>query len=341
MRLVFFPASLCLLFASLLIAPRVWADTTITGIVDVFMERTSVPGRSAVIMDSSGLGVSRIVVKSKEPLGPDTFVAAHFEGRILVDTGEGAYDGSLFNRMTHVSVIGKRAKITLGKQYSPHLLQLASQFDIFETSFWATPYAIFQGANRYTIIPGAVLVQVDSELGRPLRLSAMWADRPMEKNRPAGQQRFLSALYNVSAELNVGVSIVDDEHFSFADPHARVWLAGFNFDAGRLRVTGGLQTIDLLQSGGRINEYCFGAGYFLNPDNLLQVSHARTYEPGYAERSSQVLGIALIHQLSPRTALYGSVGHLSNKRAYRNVFDMDLHPGESSDNIMVGLKHQF
>lgn len=335
-------AALTLFCAALLAGACAHAQTTITGIVDVFMERTSAPGRAAVIMDSSGLGVSRLVVKSVEQIGPDLYVAAYLEGRIFVDTGKAAYDGGIFNRMSHVSVVGKHAKITLGKQYSPHLLQLASQYDIFETSFWATPYAIFQGANRYTIIPGAVMVQVDTQLGLPLRLSAMVADRPLEAGkRPAGKQLFLSALYKVSRELNVGVSAVDDEHFSFANPHARVLLAGFNYDAGRFRVAGGIQKLDLVQTGVRVNEYCVGAGVFLSPENLLQISHARTYEPGHADRSTHVLGVSLVHQMSARTALYGSIGHLNNKRAYANSFDMDLAPGESSNNIMLGIKHNF
>lgn len=326
----------------LLSASAAAAQPTIHGIVDVFMERTSAPGRSATIMDSSGLGVSRVVVKAVEEVGPDMFVSAYLEGRILVDTGRAAYDGGMFNRMSHISLSSKHAKITVGKQYSPHLLHLASQYDIFETSFWATPYAIFQGANRYTIIPAAVMVQVDTELGRPLRLNAMVADRPLEVGKaPAGPQRFLSALYKLTKELNVGVSVVDDEHFSFANPHARVVLTGFNYDAGRFRISGGIQKIDLLQTGERINEYCVGAGYFLTPNNLLQISHARTYEPGHAERSTDVVGVALVHQLSRRTALYGSIGQLNNKGAYSNTFDLALAPGESSRNVMLGIKHDF
>lgn len=336
------PAALALSGAALLSGTSAQAQTTITGIVDVFVERTSAPGRSAVMMDSSGLGVSRLVVKSVEKLTPDLYLAAYLEGRILVDTGKGAGDGGIFNRMSHVSLVGKHAKITLGKQYSPHLLQLASQYDIFETSFWATPYAIFQGANRYTIIPGAVMVQVDTDMGLPLRVSAMVADRPLAPGkRPAGKQRFLSALLSVTKELNVGVSAVDDHHFSFADPHARVLLAGFNYDAGRFRVSGGFQKLDLLRTGARINEYCIGAGYFVTPDNLVQISHARTYEPGHRERSTYVLGVSLVHQMSARTALYGGIGHLNNKSAYGNAFDMELSPGESSNNLMVGIKHSF
>jgi predicted porin len=334
--------SLSYLCAGLLLSASAAAQTTITGIVDVFMERTSVPGRSAVLMDSSGLGVSRLVVKSIEEVAPELYVSAYLEGRILVDSGKAAYDGSLFNRMSHLSLVGKQARLTLGKQYSPHLLHLASQYDIFETSFWATPYAIFQGANRYTIIPASVMVQVDTELGKPLRLNAMIADRPLEAGKaPAGRQRFLSALYKLTKELNVGVSVVDDEHFSFANPHARVVLTGFNYNAGRFRISGGIQKIDLLQTGARINEYCIGAGYFLTPRNLLQISHARTYEPGHADRSTAVAGVALVHQMSPRTALYGSIGQLNNKSAYGNSFDLALAPGESSRNVMLGIKHDF
>jgi hypothetical protein len=76
-----------------LLANNAAAQTTMTGIVDVYAERTSTPGRADTRLDSSGLGVSRIVVKSLKQVGPELYVGAYLEGRIAVDTGVASYGG--------------------------------------------------------------------------------------------------------------------------------------------------------------------------------------------------------------------------------------------------------
>ncbi|MGZ8289447.1 MAG: hypothetical protein ACXWVD_02580 [Telluria sp.] len=106
----------------------------------------------------------------------------------------------------------------------------------------------------------------------------------------------------------------------------RALLAGFNYDAGRWRVTGGFQAIDLERSATRINEYVIGAAYWLNPKNLVLVNHAATYEPGKAQH---------------KTSVYGAIGYMDNGKAYDNYFDLKLQPGQSSNNLMAGLKHNF
>jgi predicted porin len=337
MKRYFHPAAATLLMAAPLIAQ---AAPTISGTVDVYLERTSVPGVHAIRLDSSGLGVSRLAFKDAEKLGGDLTATVYIESGLRADTGVApGVPGEHFNRMRYIGLSTPTMKLQLGKQYSPHLLQLAGEYDIYATSFWATPYTIFAGASRYQLIPDAVLV----ELTPPrLKISMMWARRVDEVDtRPAGNQRFLSFLYDVGPTLRVGISTVSDQHFSYASPRAKVWLAGANFDNGTVRLSGGMQTLGFEHGVARINEFCFGAGYQFAPATVVQLNYSRSYRPGLAGQSARLYGVALVHDISKRTALYGAAGVLGNGRDSASGFNLPLSKGETARNLMLGIRHFF
>lgn len=336
-----FKISLPILFL-LLTVGNVRADTKITGLLDVFIERTSVPGKSVIAMDSSGLGVSKLAVKTSEKVGQDTVVTAYLEGRFEADTGKASYDGSLFNRLLYLSLNNSFAKVSIGKQYSPHVLQLASEYDIFETSFWATPYAIFQGASRYTLIPDALSIELGAMPKNALKVAAMVANRTDGVSAlPRGRQVFLSASYAISGQFKAGASIVRDHHFSPLHPSSKLALIGFAYDTGGFRVSAGMQALAFDNAKDRVNEFCVGGGYWFNPHDQFLINYAKTYEPGAGDRKSAVYGIALVRNLSKRTALYGSIGRMVNGREYKNYFDVPVQSGETTANVMMGIRHSY
>lgn len=300
------------------------------------------PGSSVIRLDSSGLGITKLSVKSQENIDADTIIATHLEGGFSVDTGAAGNPNQFFDRMMNVSLQNKSVKMTLGKQFSPHLLQLGGEYDVFATSFWGTPYAIFQGASRYILIPNALSLEASTLPENKLKLSAMWANRQDKAaSKPPGNQLFLSAFYEIRQDLHVGISTVNDHHFSLTNPHATLTLLGFNYNTGKFRLSGGMQTIALKEKGSRINEFCLGGGYDLNPANQIQVSYAKTYEPGAAQKYAHVIGVAYVHHLSKRTALYASIGRIANGADYAYAFDVAAANGEATDNIMMGIRHNF
>jgi predicted porin len=331
-----------IVIAGVLCTASARATPEIHGTVDTYIERTVAGNIAAVRMDSSGLGVSRLFVRESSEVAPGITALVYLEGRLDLDSGKAAGDGSMFNRMQYLALQSAHARLSVGKQYSPHLLQLASEYDIFETSFWGTPYAIFQGASRYTLVPDSVALELRGAGMLPLKLSAMWADRKEEPGKaPAGTQTFVALLAGVTSHLNVGFTLVRDRHFSYEFPEVRVKLVGFNYTSAKYRLSAGFQTIIRGVHLGPIREFCIGAGFWLNPTNQILFNHAVTYEPDTAGSRSKVLAVSYIHHLSKSTALYASVGGLRNGEHYQNYFDVPTKPGQSTRNIMAGIRQNF
>lgn len=317
-----------------------YAEVALSGALDFYVEHGTTPGQSVTKMDSSGLSVSRLVFRTNEMLSPDVEVRTYLEVDINSRTGTNAAIPLL--RQSFVALRGPYGKIALGKQFSPHLWLLGAECDVLGTSFWATPYTIFQGATRYARVPGSVFVESPSLLRDRLTLSAMWARRDvMDSAQLPGNQVHLSIRFDLSPHWRAGLVTVRDQTFSRAEPEAKLVLVGLNYDDGSFRLAGGIQQLKIGASQRNVNEFCIGAAYFIDRSNQILVNFARSYEPGAVGKFSDLFGVTWIYNLDKRVAVYSSWGRLRNGQAYDNSFDLPVEAGASSRNIMLGIRQSF
>ncbi len=318
------------------------AQTTVSGALDMYLGQTWIPGHSRTHLDSSGLSVSRLIIKSQEKLDANTTASVHLESTINVANGEGGAPHGIFDRMSYVSLQHDTVKLSLGKQFSPHLLQLGGEFDIFGTSFWGTPYAIFQAAGRYTLIPGALGVQIGLLPKQSLNLHFMVADRTDQATfRPPGRQYFLSGMYQLTPEWQLGASLVRDHHYSYANPDLDLKLLGFVYEKEAWRFSGGVQRLYFQQTGEHSIEYCLGAAYWLDSRNQVQLSYGQSRTREDSQRQARVLGVALTHHLSKQTALYASVAKIQNGMHSSAYFDEAVPLGAQTSNVIFGIRQKF
>jgi predicted porin len=332
-------------FACISVVLCAWANTchaeaALSGALDFYVEHSTTPGQSVTKMDSSGLSVSRLVFKADEMLGADMAVRTYLEVGIT-PTADANADTPLL-RQSFIALSGPYGKIALGKQFSPHLWLLGAEFDVLGTSFWATPYTIFQGGSRYARVPGSVFVESPALLRNHVTLSAMWARRDMTDGaQVSGNQAHLSIRFDLSPHWRVGLITVRDQAFSRTEPEAKLLLVGLNYDDGIFRLAGGVQQLKIGVSQRKVNEFCIGAAYLIDRSNQILMNFARSYERGATGKSSDLLGLTWIYNLSKRVAVYSSWGRLRNGQAYDNSFDLPVKAGASSRNIMLGIRQSF
>jgi len=323
-------------------AAPVFASVTISGAVDLYVDRTRVPGKSVTKLDSSGETVSRLVIRAEERIDDDTRVLTTLGAGLLPDTGERMDPNSLFNRVASVAIQRKNIRVALGRQFSPHMLQMGYEFDVFGTAFWGTPYAIFQASQRYSSIPKAVSVQGWFLPDNALNLQFMVAKRDDNPARfPEGEQMFLSGTYEVQKGLRVGVTAIRDQRFSLANPDVDVLLTGFNYDNGQLRVTAALQNLDFKQSGARTSEYSVGLGYQFTPHSKVLFNYAKTTRKPVVGNTATVMGIAYVYNFSHTVAAYASVARLRNGQASALSFSEAVENGGATSSLIVGLNQNF
>lgn len=318
------------------------ASVTVSGAVDLYVERNVGPQYSTTKLDSSGQTVSRLVIRAEEKIADDIKVMTTLGAGILPDTGAGMDPNTLFNRVASVAIQRKNIKLALGRQFSPHMLQMGYEFDIFGTAFWGTPYAIFQASQRYSSIPKAVSVQGWFLPDNALNVQLMVANRDDNPTRfPEGKQIFLSGTYEVKKGLRIGATAIRDQRFSMANPDVDVFLTGFSYEFDKLRVTAAYQTLDFKNTGAETNEYSAGLGYLIDDRSQIMFSFARTKRKPIVDNVATVYGVAYVYNLSKMVAVYASLARLTNGQNSALSFSEPVDNGGATNNLIVGFNKSF
>lgn len=318
------------------------AGITFSGAVDLYLERNVAAGNATTKLDSSGQTVSRLVIRSEERIGDDMKVLTTLGAGIMPDTGAGMDPNTLFNRVASVAIQRKNLRFAMGRQFSPHMLQMGYEFDVFGTAFWGTPYAIFQAGQRYSSIPKAVSLQGWFMPDNALNLQLMVANRDDNPSRfPEGKQIFLSGTYEVKKGLRVGATAIRDQRFSMANPDVDVLLAGFSYELDKFRVTAAYQTLDFKNTGAETNEYSVGLGYLIDANSQIMFSFARTNRKPVVDNTASVYGIAYVYNLSKMVAVYASVARLKNGQNSALSFSEPVENGIATNNLIVGFNKSF
>lgn len=330
------------------------SSVTLFGIVDTGYARISSSGRGHVQgLTNSGLNSSRLGFRGVEDLGGGLRAGFHLEGQIFSDNGQGvnATTGYNFQRRSTVSLFGGFGEIRLGRDYTPHFLNV-SRYDPFGTNGIGT-------SMLPSLLAGAGVTTVNSTAG-------VRQDNAVSYIAPAIGGLQLQVMLGFGEQQSVAANKDQNDFFGFHVGYAAGPLS-VHYAYGK---TDGATTAADLKVSTLGGQYTFGpvtptfvwtqekagsgakanaweAGVLVN---IGQGTFRAAYSDHDLKNSSndwKKLAVGYIYNMSKRTALYGTYARVANDGAQvRAVGNNGLTSpvptaGGNSTGIEFGVRHSF
>jgi predicted porin len=356
------------------------SSVTLWGVMDVNLQRTKAEGVGAITaVGNGGLSTSLLGFRGTEDLGGGLKAGFWLEGSLNPDNGNGrptntnnqstgagtAGGGLVFDRRSYVSLGGGWGELRLGRDFVPtHYNSIF--FDPFNASGVARAGNLtFAGAGLGSaplftgiVASNSISYWLPPNLGGFYGLAmvavgenASTAANAHDGNLTSARIGYAAGPFDVAAALSrttyVATASVGD--YTHANLGAS-WNAGFaKFFALYNDVKVGL-------AGGTVRKHTWevGAHVPVGPNGRIRVSYAslddgsdaRLLNANGTARSAndaRQVGLGYVHNLSKRTALYGSYARLSNQGQATYAVSGGSAPaaGRNSTGLEFGLRHLF
>jgi predicted porin len=339
-----------------------WAQSSVTlgGVADSAVRHVRNEGLGGVTSLVSGSNAtSRFIFRGTEDLGGGLSAGFHLESGVALDTGAGTTSNTLFDRRATLSLASKTAgELRLGRDYVPSYTNWV-RFDPFS-------HVGVAGSNNF----------VSATPTGPIR--SAFGTSPSTTTRTSNSLQWL--LPAGLGGLEGGLMWAPDENGTAAAGQHKVRGARLGYAAGALVVSGAVtRTENDLTATGRFDDRVIAALYDFGPvrvslalrrfdqadarqDNLLLGAwipvgngeiKASWYRASFSGRvgatsldanSARQLGLGYVHNLSKRTALYGTFSHIDNRGALAYAVPggaSGLLAGGSSRGMELGMRHNF
>ena len=336
------------------------SSVTLFGIVDTsvgYINKANAAGDSLYGLSTSGNATSRLGFRGTEDLGGGLKAGFWLEGEIFGDNGNA--NGFNFQRRSTISLMGNFGEVRLGRDLTPSYTKTIS-YDLFGQ----TGIGQFYGWNDWATLNGATNLTADSNNIRSSNMVSYYTP-------------------NLSG-FTGGVGYGFDEQTTGRNGR---YAGGFvAYDNGPLSATLSYDQRDIAATfrgaarTGKHNILTLGASYDLNVAKLSTVLQQSKYEAsGLADQKfnsyavgasmpvgagefklqyalydqkainskAQQLSLGYVHNLSKRTAVYGTVAYLKNKDQSnlglnaKSLNNAGPGAGNSQTGVQVGVRHSF
>ena len=375
--------NLCLSAIALACAAGAHAQSSVTlfGVVDVNAQHYKAEGVGSLnAVGNGGLSTSRIGFRGIEDLGGGLHAGFWLEGSINPDNGTGrgtntnnqasgaaaAVAGSagfLFDRNAYVNLGGGWGDLRLGHDFVPTHYNSIS-FDPFNANGVARAGNFtFSGAAN-----GSVFSQITASnsisywlprgLGGFYGMAMYAAGENLSGAANSNDGKLMGARIGWAAgKFDVAGAVSKTKYASTATlgdfTHSNL---GASYDAGFARFFAlyNRVKVDLLAGSVRKDTWELGAHVPVGPVGRIRLSYARLNDHSAATllnadgsqratNDASQWGVGYVHDLSKRTALYGTYARLSNdgRANYAVSGGPAPLPGRTSTGLEVGLRHSF
>ena len=333
------------------------SSVTLFGIVDAnvgYVNHAGADNGSRYGIGNSGNATSRLGLRGTEDLGGGLKAGFWLEGALLNDTGNSS--GFDFKRESTVRLSGGFGEVRLGRELTP----------------------TFRAINKYDVFGAA-------GIGRYMGFQA-WDGAGGDANRVRASNMITYASPNFSG-FNASVAYAFDEKVSPAYKQGRYAGGMVGYDNGPLSVTAsyaqlltstesltaslgasydfgvakltamGTQTkYKYVGSSPKFNSYLIGLSAPVGGVGEVKAQYAFYDQKGYNTVNSSAkahqFSLGYVHNLSKRTALYGTVAYLKNKGTSSLGLDAagsysgansigGVNAGQNQTGAQVGIRHAF
>lgn len=337
-RNLFALAALCALAG----AAAAQSSVTLFGIVDVNLRRVTNGDNSQTRVDNDGLASSRFGVRGVEDLGGGLKAGFELQSRVNADVG-GTDTAKFWGRRAVVYLNGPWGELRLGRDYVASFWNI-DNFDPFATnglgsSLNVVGKALGSGATTFLRSDNLVQYFLPPGLGGVYGQAGVSAGEGVPGNKVAAAR-----IGYASGPLNVSVSAAQTDVAASATGATKYKVTNFgvSYDFGVVKLMGELVSEKYAPKEQKSWE--IGATAPLG-QGTLRVSywHADNQGGGTDANDSRHFAIGYVYDLSKRTAIYTTYGHLSNNGAAALSVGAGplLPPGRASSGYDLGLRHTF
>ena len=327
-----------LALASIAAGAQAQSSATIFGTVDVSARSVTTAGSTVRQLGTDGLNNSRLGFRADEDLGGGLRAGAWLEAAVNPDTGTVNASGKFWHRRSTVSLYGPFGEVRVGRDLDASFWNL-SIFDPFGTCGVGSGFNLVTnlGSGATTLIraDNAVSYYLPPNLGGfygQLEVAAgEGAPGVAYKGVRLGYQK--DALNVALAYATTGTPTSDD---------FKLMNAGVSYNFG---IVTAMALANTAQYGAKKQvNWELGLSVPLGVGELkASYQRANASGAGTDANDAHQVAVGYVHNLSKRTALYGTYAQLSN--AGNAAFAVSTPPtavaGKTSKGFEIGIRHFF
>lgn len=323
------------------------SSVTLFGIVDTafgYVDNANAAGDSVYGLSTSGNATSRLGFRGVEDLGGGLKAGFWLEGEIFGDDGNSK--GFDFQRRSTVSLAGGFGEVRLGRDLTPGYSKFIS-YDLFgqvgigQFMGWSNWYGTSGDANGIRS-SNMISYYTPNFSGFTAGLGYGFDEQPSGK---AG--RYVGG-YVAYENGPLGVVVSYDQRYLAAgvDRNALTVAGSYNLNVVKLNAIV-QQTKDDVPSASdrKVNAYALGASAPVGAGEIK--AQYALYDQKAIDSKAHQISLGYVHNLSKRTALYGTVAYLKNKDASNLALPTKglkvegPGAGENQTGVQLGIRHSF
>ena len=310
---------------------------------------------------TSGNATSRLGFRGVEDLGGGLKAGFHLEGEIFGDDGNA--NGFNFQRRSTVSLMGGFGEVRMGRELTPSYSKTSS-YDLFGQ----TGIGQFMGWRDWASNSdfGAAVPTADASNVRSSNMISYYTPNfggltaglgyGFDEQTTGKAGRYvggyvaydngplsLAASYDQrDLVLNVGVPVVGS-----AVLDRDTFTLGGSYDLNVVKLNAIVQQskYKALGESEKVNAYALGVSAPVGAGEV-KLQYA-LYDNKLIESKAHQISLGYVHNLSKRTAVYGTVAYMDNKDASKlnlsakGLGTIDARAGDSQTGVQVGIRHSF
>ena len=330
------------------------SSVTLFGIVDTafgYVDNANAAGDSVYGLSTSGNATSRLGFRGVEDLGGGLKAGFWLEGEIFGDNGNAA--GFNFQRRSTVSLAGGFGEVRLGRDLTPGYSKFIS-YDLFgqvgigQFMGWSD----WNGNNQTTAnnnndangirSSNMISYYTPNFSGFTAGLGYGFDEQTSGK---AGRYVGGYVAYE-NGPLGVAVSYDQRNLAADAERNALTVAGSYNLNVVKLNAIVQQTKDDVPGASDRkVNAYALGASAPVGAGEV-KLQYA-LYDQKAIDSKAHQISLGYVHNLSKRTALYGTVAYMKNKDASnlglaaKSLSTGGPGAGENQTGVQLGIRHSF
>ena len=293
---------------------------------------------------TSGNATSRLGFRGVEDLGGGLKAGFHLEGEIFGDDGNAS--GFNFKRRSTVSLAGGFGEVRLGRDLTPGYTKFIS-YDVFgqvgigQFMGWSNWYGTSDDANGIRS-SNMISYYTPDFSGFTAGLGYGFDEQTSGK---AGRYVGGYVAYE-NGPLGVAVSYDQRNLAADVDRNALTVAGSYNLNVVKLNAIVQQTKDDVPGASDRkVNAYALGASAPVGAGEV-KLQYA-LYDQKAIDSKAHQISLGYVHNLSKRTAVYGTVAYMDNKDASKlnlsakGLGAIDARAGDSQTGVQVGIRHSF
>jgi predicted porin len=321
------------------------SSVTVFGVVDTNV--TYVNGEDNWSgMTSGGNATSRLGFRGVEDLGNGLKAQFWLEGGINTDAGDGKSGGAEgtgfeFKRRSTVSLMGNFGEVRLGRSTTA-AYDATSRYDVFGT------VGVGQSRQFGDVIRISNMVSYYSNNFSGFKFGVNYGFGEVAGDNSGKSYVGAGLTYdNGPLSLGLGYDRLNDRVVEAVNTDMTRWSLGGSYNFGVVKLLGAYTNVSnkIVAGGGKIKDqdYYIGLSAPVGAAGEAKLAYNR-YETKFDGEKAKAdqFSLGYVHNLSKRTALYGTYAYIKNKDGMAvTLGEGGLKNGEKQHAVQVGVRHAF